>query len=163
METTKNPLTLFILGFVTIVVGLSLLPQIATQTTAAANLPGEANKTITFVNRTIIPLGVSYIVSGSEKVWGGYGSMHQVLNPGAGTDPNYTIDYTNGKIVLYNSSAFDWYNKTTLNVTYIDGSKYVYNPTARTVVGMLQVFYALGVTIAGVYIAIQGFKGIGLM
>lgn len=164
MENAKNPVTLFIIGFVTIVVGLALLPQIASTTTAATTLPNEiANRSITFANGSTVTLGTNYIVTNSEKVYGGNGPSNRILNAGAGANPNYTIDYVNGRLVLYNSTPQDWYNKTTLNISYVDGSSYVGSSSAREFVRLIQIFYALSVTIAGVWLAIQGFKGIGLM
>lgn len=144
----KNGLSVLIIGFVVLLLGLVLIDPIADTVTDLGVLTTTTNQTVTLSNTSCASL-----TEGCVK------SISVLTNLTSGTlitSKNYTTcktsgkTYDNGIILTGESVGYNGYNG---NTTFVQSTNCMYVPdaTSRTLSGLLILFFALGIMTAGLY------------
>jgi len=149
-EFSLKPIIMF---FVVVILGVVFLGQIEDNVAATEVITTLSNnESLTWAgNNTAITLANDDLVSGSETLY----NNGTKVNRGSGVAANYTI--TSSTITILNSSGgpvgitgADWATSE-LNLTYThEGDLFVANTTARTLLGIIGIFFVLTIFAFGI-------------
>lgn len=155
MAEDKGKLGMFILAFVTVIVGIALISSLADSVWINTNTfskSGANNNTVDISSvrvlgsnnftTTSVSLGDTYIRSLTQVRW----ENGTILT----RDTDFTLDETAGTFVMLNSTTNRNHNETVTNLTewdYTYGESYITDTSSRTLLNLIVIFFVIGLVI----------------
>lgn len=147
--------------FIIILVGVVLIDNIADSISEIDDTIAIANNdTLTWAgNNTAMSLSYDELVSGTEVVY----NNGTKINKGN----NYTTNYEQGTITIINQSGDDGIGEQSEWVTDAINASYTYqaegyidNATARTIIPLTIIFFAITIILVGYFLVMRSFSGL---
>jgi hypothetical protein len=143
-----NNINDFVMSFMFLLVGVLLISVIADETTGATQAVSVNNETITLVNGTGVSLANNQLDS--------FTSLINATNAADAltVDVDFTVNLPSGEVTSITGNAGGF------NATYV--YREIGNATARSLVNMILVFFAIGIFMASVGFAVKGLREAGV-
>ena len=137
-----------VMAFIFLLVGVTFIGVIANESTSITQQNTVVNETVALVNQSTLTLANNQLDSFTSLVNSSNASQTYVLN----TD--YTVDLDGGKV-------------TSLSPTGAALATYVYrdvgNSTARTLINLILIFFAIGLLMTSAGFAMKGLRESGVL